>query len=78
MSHEQIAGDLAISKGVVAKYVARIERTKLDPATLMIMPDAEVMAHIAPAPRPASYGGRIKPDFDCLHAELKRPASCSD
>ena len=39
----------------------------------MAMSDAEVMARIAPAPRPASYGGRIKPDFAHLHAELKRP-----
>jgi hypothetical protein len=31
------------------------------------------MARIAPASRPASYGGRIKPDFAYLHAELKRP-----
>jgi transposase len=73
LSHEQIAGALAISKGVVAKYVARIERTGLEPGALMAMSDAEVMARIAPAPRPASYGGRIKPDFAHLHAELKRP-----
>jgi hypothetical protein len=72
LSHEQIAGALAISKGVVAKYVARIERTGLEPGALMSMSDAEVMARIAPAPRPASYGGRIKPDFAHLHAELKR------
>jgi len=73
LSHEQIAGALDISKGVVAKYVARIERSKLDPAVLMVMSDGEVMARIAPASRPASYGGRIKPDFAYLHAELKRP-----
>ena len=34
LSHEQIAGALAISKGVVAKYVARIERTGLGPSGL--------------------------------------------
>src|SRR5580658_5015540 len=73
LSHEQIAGALAISKGVVAKYVARIERTGLEPGVLMSMSDAEVMAHIAPAPRAVSYGGRIRPDFAHLHAELKRP-----
>jgi transposase len=73
LSHEQIAGALAISKGVVAKYVARIERLQLDPAVLMAMSDAEVMARIAPAPRPASYGGRVKPDFAYLHTEMKRP-----
>lgn len=31
LSHEQIARALAISKGVVAKYVARIERAGGDP-----------------------------------------------
>jgi len=73
LSHEQIAGALAISKGVVAKYVRRIEGCGLDPCQLMSMTDADVMARIAPAPRPASYGGRLKPDFAYLHAELKRP-----
>jgi len=69
----RIAGALAISKGVVAKYVARIERTGLEPGVLMSMSDAEVMARIAPPARPVSYGGRVKPDFAHLHAELKRP-----
>jgi hypothetical protein len=47
LSHEQISGALAISKGVVAKYVARIERTGLEPAVLLAMSGAEVMARIA-------------------------------
>jgi len=63
LSHEQIAGALTISKGVVAKYVARIERTGLEPAVLVSMSDGEVMARIAPASRRANYGGRITPDF---------------
>jgi Transposase, Mutator family len=71
--HEQIAGALAISKGVVAKYVARIERTGLEPAVLVSMSDAEVMARIAPASRRPNYGRRVTPDFAHLHAELKRP-----
>ncbi len=53
LSHEQIAGALAIPKGVVAKYVARIERTGLEPGVLIGMSDAEVMARIAPVSRPA-------------------------
>src|ERR1700683_975286 len=73
LSHEQIAGALAISKGVVAKYVARIERTGVEPSVLISMSDAEVTARIAPALRPVNYGGRVKPDFTHLHAELKRP-----
>ena len=74
LSHEQIAGALAISKGVVAKYVARIERAGLEPAELMGLSDAEVLVRIAPAPRSSSYGGRIAPDFAHVHAELKRPS----
>src|ERR1039458_7996198 len=74
LSPEQIAGALAISKGVVAKYVARIERAGLEPAELMGLSDAEVLVRIAPAPRPSSYGGRIAPDFAHVHAELKRPS----
>jgi len=35
LSHEQIARALAISKGVVAKYVARLEPLAEDPATLL-------------------------------------------
>ena len=46
LSHEQIAGALAISKGVVAKYVARIERTGLEPAAVMSM-----RRFLAPLPR---------------------------
>jgi hypothetical protein len=50
---------LAISKGVVAKYVARIERTGLEPGVLISMSDVEVMARIAPAVRPVNYGSNI-------------------
>ena len=74
LSHEQIAGALAISKGVVAKYVGRIERAGLEPGELLVLSDAEVLARIAPAPRSSHYGGRIAPDFAHVHAELKRPS----
>jgi transposase len=73
LSHEQVARALAISKGVVAKYVARVERTGLEPAVLLGLSDAEVLARIAAAPRASSYGGRVVPDFAHVHAELKRP-----
>ena len=36
LSHEQIAGALSISKGVVAKYVARIERAGLELKELLV------------------------------------------
>jgi transposase len=74
LSHEQIAGALSISKGVVAKYVARIGRAGVAPSELMALSDAEVMARITPAPRANHYGGRIAPDFAHVHAELKRPS----
>src|ERR1700690_994182 len=35
LSHEQIAGALGISKGVVAKYVGRIERAGFEPGELL-------------------------------------------
>jgi len=73
LSHEQIARALAISKGVVAKYVARIERAGGDPQALLALSDVEVLAQLAPAPRRSSYGGRVTPDFAHVHAELRRP-----
>jgi len=72
LSHEQIAMALAISKGIVAKYVARIMRTGLELGVLIAMSDAEVMARIAPASRPMNYGARVKVGFAHIHAELKR------
>lgn len=73
LSHEQIARALAISKGVVAKYVARLERLAEDPATLLERPEAELAELVKPASRPNSYGGRVVPDFAHVHCELRRP-----
>ncbi len=44
LSHEQIffARALAVSKGVVAKYVARVDARGLDPTTLLRLPEDEV------------------------------------
>jgi len=73
LSHEQIARALAISKGVVAKYVARLERLVSDPATLLELPELEVERLVQPAARPDHYGGRVAPDFAQVHSELRRP-----
>lgn len=73
LSHEQTARALAISKGVVAKYVARIERVTDEPCTLLELPEAEVLARLSPAARPSAYGGRVAPNFAHVHAELRRP-----
>jgi hypothetical protein len=74
LSHEQIARGAVEFKGVVAKYVAHIQRAGVEPKELLRLSDADVLARIAPAPRPRSYGGRIAPDFAHVHAELKRPS----
>jgi hypothetical protein len=42
LSHEQIARALSISKGVVAKYVGRIEARGLDPAVLLTRDEGEL------------------------------------
>jgi transposase len=72
LSHERIARVLCISKGVIAKYVARIERDGLDPQGLLAASEAALHAALTPAPRPR-YGGRVEPDYALVHRELKRP-----
>lgn len=71
LSHEAIARALCISKGVVAKYVARIEQRGLDPEALLAGEEAQVLQQLQPAPRP-QYGGRVMPDYARVHTELKR------
>src|SRR5579872_5347006 len=73
LSHEQIARALAISKGVVAKYVARLQGLTEDPGTLLERSDAELTELVKPAARPVNYGGRVTPDFAHIHSELRRP-----
>lgn len=72
LSHEQIARALCVSKGVVAKYAARIEHFGLDPVQLLSCPESEALRLLSPAPRP-QYGGRVNADYAHVHAELKRP-----
>lgn len=71
LSHEAIARALCVSKGVVAKYVARLEQRGLDPQALLAADEAEVLRQLSSAPRP-QYGGRIVPDYAHVHAQLKR------
>jgi transposase len=73
LSHEQIARALCISKGVVAKYAARIERGGLAPEELLELSESELRVRVTEAPR-AQYGGRAIPDYAHVHAELKRPS----
>ena len=73
LSHEQIARALSISKGVVAKYVGRVEARGLDPAELVTLDEDELARRLASAPRRPQYGGRVMPDYGEVHRELKRP-----
>jgi transposase len=72
LSHEQIARALCVSKGVIAKYVARIEGGGFAPEALLELGESELRARLMPASRP-HYGGRVNPDYVQVHAELKRP-----
>ena len=45
----------------------------MEPVVLLAMSDAEIMARVAPAARPVSYGGRALPDFAHIHEELTWP-----
>ncbi len=47
LSHEQIAGALAISKGVVAKYVGRIERAGLEPGEWPLLTSANASENLS-------------------------------
>lgn len=73
LSHEQIGRALSISKGVVAKYVGRVEARGLDPAVLLTLDEGELQRRLGSAPRVPQYGGRVMPDYAEVHRELKRP-----
>lgn len=72
LSHEAIARAPCVSRGVVAKYVARVEQRGLDPEALLASDESQVQHLLSVAPRP-QYGGRVVPDHAHVHAELKRP-----
>lgn len=71
--HEQIAGALVISKGVVAKICgpdrANEARSGASDGEVGRRGDGAHCAGVAAC----SYGGRVEPDFPFLHPELKRP-----
>lgn len=71
LSHEAIARALCISKGVVSKYVLRIEQRGLDPQALLVADEAHVQQVLSPLERPR-YGGRVLPDYGWVHSQLKR------
>ena len=70
LSHERIARALAISKGVVAKYVAHAEAAQLSPAELLSMSEEALTRHLRPTrSKPPRH---VQPDYAAIHQELKR------
>ena len=70
LSHERIARALAISEGVVAKYVALAASAGLGPAELLALPEDELVRRLRPArPPPVRH---VQPDYAVAHQELKR------
>ncbi len=70
LSHERIARALAISKGVVAKYVAHAGAAQLTPAELLAMSEDELARRLRPTrPIPLRH---VQPDYAAIHQELKR------
>ena len=59
LSHAQIARALSLSKGVVAKYAARIQQCGVEPRELLALTDAEVLARLRPKAQRKSYGDRV-------------------
>jgi transposase len=71
LSHEKIARALSISKGVIAKYVERIERTGLAPAEILCLSEQELLERLRPRPHVRALK-RVPPEYGYVHAELRR------
>ena len=70
LSHENIARALSLSKGVIAKYVERLERAGLDPEQLLGLTDTQLLEHVRPRPHARTLQ-RVLPDYGHVHAELR-------
>lgn len=71
LSHEKIARALSLSKGVIAKYVERLERTGLTPEQLLALSEPDLLQHVRPRPHVRALQ-RVLPDYGHVHAELRR------
>jgi transposase len=71
LSHEKIARALALSKGVIAKYVERLERTGLAREQLLTLSEPELLERLRPKPHVRTLQ-RVLPDYAHVHAELRR------
>jgi transposase len=70
LSHEQIAGALGISKGVVTKYVGLAAAVGLDWPTVQDSDEMTLERRLLVAPqKPRNH---VQPDYGRLHQELRR------
>ena len=70
LPHEQIAAALAVSKGVVTKYVGLAAAAGLDWHTVREWDERELVARLLP--RSASAMPYVAPDWGRIHQELSR------
>jgi transposase len=70
LSHEQIAGALAVSKGAVTKYVGLAVAAGLDWETVRSWDERQVLARLLP--RSTSAQPYVEPDWGRIHLELSR------
>ena len=70
LSHEQIAAALAVSKGVVAKYVGLASAAGLDWPTVQAWDERQVLARLLP--RSAAVTPYVEPNWGRIHQELSR------
>jgi transposase len=70
LSHEQIAGALGISKGVVTKYVGLAAAAGLDWPTVQDSDEITLERRLLVAPQ--KLRNHVQPDYGRLHQELRR------
>ena len=70
LSHEQIAAALAVSKGVVAKYVGLASAAGLDWTAVRTWDERQVLARLLP--RSEAAAPYVEPDWGRIHQELSR------
>ncbi len=70
LSHEQIAAVLAVSKGVVTKYVGLVGAAGLNWETVREWDERRLLARLVP--RSASAVPYVEPDWGRIHQELSR------
>ena len=73
LSHEQIAGALGISKGVVTKYVGLAAAAGLDWPTVQDADEITLERRLLVAPQ--KLRNHVQPDYGRLHQELRRKGS---